>query len=103
MICFISDRKLERYFAQIMFHIDENLSEESYYLIRKDIEDIDGPNVTNYWLNARQKNFVYLKHCEELQVNTHRFEQCEMFLNSKMLNLLDSFPLLDLLRGEYFT
>lgn len=102
-LSYISHDKLIREFEKVVIHLSETLSQDNFESMKGQIEELDRPNVTNYCLDISHQNILLMNNCEQLCINMHSFQDCRMTLNSKMFNLLDSFPLLDLLKGEHFT
>ena len=62
-------------FKKIVIHLDKNLTQENFDKIKGKIEGIDNENLSNYWVHPGQNNYLNLKYCEEMYVNTHVFKE----------------------------
>ena len=59
--------------------------------------------MSNFRLMASQPNYPRLKYAYSLHINAHVFSNCELILNTeRVLDLLETISLPDVMKGDYF-
>jgi hypothetical protein len=60
--------------------------------------------ITNYDAKSSYPHYLKVKNLQFMYANAHMFENCKMIFNTnRVIDLVECFPMHDLLSGQYFT
>lgn len=91
-------------FKSFIIKVDPRLTQEEFESIQPKLEALDRLGLTQYDAKSSYPHYLRVKNLQFMYANSHSFEGCKMIFNTnRVIDLVECFPMHDLLSGQYFT